>query len=112
MADANANLRSMKTADVHHRAAFVNFLGECGLSEATLASTTGNHVTYACSACPRGVQNDFLAVRGIVSASDAEASTKPSFTSLAAGEDHVLLAVPIQVGQTFGPDAHMCLSAK
>ena len=98
MADANANLRSTKFIDVNHRAAFEQFLIATGLREATLADTTGRHITYSSVSCPEGVQNDFLAVRGLVRAFDDEAQTRPQFTSMAAGEDHIMLSVPVQLG--------------
>ena len=59
MVDANANLRSTKMTDVNHRAAFVNFLEVTGLREASLADSTGKHITYSSSSCPGGVQNEF-----------------------------------------------------
>ncbi len=43
LADANANLRSGKAADIVHRAFFLSFLEQMGLSEAICAAISGRN---------------------------------------------------------------------
>ena len=65
--DANANLRSSKERDVAHRLHFLAVLADTRMKGVTRAQHGADHITLRSATCA-GVQNDFVAIRGAVTA--------------------------------------------